>query len=87
MKDDFYNNGRRSQKSLPLFPIELENVIPPALHLFLGLAQDAFNVILELLKTTPNGTEVSISIFNVLESRGISRQAWFQSFSGRLTFF
>lgn len=49
--------------------------------------RDAFNAILKVLKISPNGDNISNSIFNVLESRGVSRQAWFQSFSGRLIFY
>lgn len=40
MKDDFYNN-QKSQKMLPLFDIELTNIVPSILYIFIGIASDA----------------------------------------------
>lgn len=82
MKNDYLNNQAQSQKYLPLFDIALDNVVPPSLHIFLGVAQDAFKKIIKSVTAAADGEIIAENIFRILEDHGISRLAWFQTFTG-----
>lgn len=51
MYDDYYNN-KFSQKMLPFFDIPTQNIVLSTLHIFIGVAFNAFSFLIKILKET-----------------------------------
>lgn len=79
MEDDFVNNSY-SQKTSPLLKINMECVVPSSLHIFMGLGQNFFNELIQLLCQISESYKVEIE--ELLENLGISQKAWYNNFTG-----
>ena len=80
MKNDFNKSFDENcgQKQIPLFSIPLENVVPPPLHLMLGLGQDNFDALIKYMNIDFK-TKVEI----ILEKHRISPKAYYKKFTGK----
>lgn len=58
-----------SLKQKPLFPIPLENVVPPVLHIPLGIFSDIFKKILDKLKQMDLTDDFDLSRFKIEEQK------------------